>query len=310
MPGIHSKGPKPRRLAPRLFRAFALVSLAIVLHSEGVCAAPQSPATAGQEAEARPAPGLPRGKKLMLKEGGFHLVREYEIEGDRVRYYSLERSQWEEIPVAIVDWEATRKIAGEEAERDAALVSKLKKREEAQRVEPLDIDASLEAAPGVFLPQGEGAFVFDGKAITALTQASAGSNLSKRRLVEQVVVPIKVVPALTKVSVKGPRAKIRVKSEQPEFYMRTADQREPEMELVRAKVHGDSREIEDIDVLFNQKQETRKTAPMQRWQVARGVYRFTLGEALEPGEYALVEIVRDEGMNLFVWDFGVDAAKK
>ena len=37
------------------------------------------------------------------------------------------------------------------------------------------------------------------------------------------------------------------------------------------------------------------------------MFRFTLGEPLPPGEYALAEILPD-GMNLFVWDFGVDAA--
>jgi hypothetical protein len=44
---------------------------------------------------------------------------------------------------------------------------------------------------------------------------------------------------------------------------------------------------------------------LQRWEIAATVYRFTLGEPLPPGEYALAEILPD-GMNLFVWDFGVD----
>jgi hypothetical protein len=36
--------------------------------------------------------------RLYLKDGSFHLVREYKVEGDRVNYYSVERSDWEEVP--------------------------------------------------------------------------------------------------------------------------------------------------------------------------------------------------------------------
>ena len=38
---------------------------------------------------------LPKGKKLFLTDGTFQIVREYQREGDRVRYYSVERSDWE-----------------------------------------------------------------------------------------------------------------------------------------------------------------------------------------------------------------------
>jgi hypothetical protein len=269
---------------------------------------PSQTATPQQkQAEANDAgPVLPRGKKLMLKDGSFHLVREYQVQGDRVRYYSTDRSQWEEIPAALVDWDATKNVEANQSKRDAAIVNKLAAQEEARRIEPLDTDASLEAAPGVFIPPGEGLFAFDGKSIVRLTQAITQSKLDKKRLIEQVLVPIKVVPSRHTISVDLAHAKFRVSTGQPEFYMRTADAREPEMDLIRTKVHGDTRTIENLDEIFKQQTEVRDSLPLQRWEIARGVYRFTLGKALDPGEYAFVEVVQGEGMALYVWDFGVD----
>ena len=39
---------------------------------------------------------------LYLTDGAQMSVREYEVIEDRVRYYSLERSQWEEVPLDLV----------------------------------------------------------------------------------------------------------------------------------------------------------------------------------------------------------------
>jgi hypothetical protein len=78
------------------------------------------------------------------------------------------------------------------------------------------------------------------------------------------------------------------------------------VELVRATVKGNKRQLESIRSMFGQEIGTeRKSIAIQRWEVAATVFRFTLGEPLPPGEYALAEILPD-GMNLFVWDFGVD----
>ena len=41
--------------------------------------------------------------RLYLKDGTYHLVREYQVREDRVRYYSLERGDWEEIPLELID---------------------------------------------------------------------------------------------------------------------------------------------------------------------------------------------------------------
>jgi len=253
-------------------------------------------------------PVLPRGKKLVLKDGSFQLVREYKVEGDRVRYYSLDSSQWEQMPSDLVDWDATKKLEAEETKRDAAVVSKVHDQEKARNAQTVDIDASVEAAPGVFLPPGTGLFVFDGHGIFSLSQAEINSKLNKGHFLEQVLVPIPIVPTRHNISIKGERAALRIRNSQPEFYMRTADAREPELVLIRAKVHAGSREIEHVDEMFGEQAESANTVAMQRWQVADGLYRFTLSQPIATGEYAFAEVLRDQGISLYVWDFGVDVA--
>jgi len=243
----------------------------------------------------------------VLKDGSFQLVREYQIQGDRVRYYSVDSGSWEFLPADLIDWDATKKLEAEEGNRDAAIVAKVHTQEEERTIPPLDIDASLEVAPGVFLPPGVNLFVFDGTSAVPLPQAQTSSKVSKQRLLEQVMVPIPIIPSRQDVSVQGARAKFRLHNRQPEFYLRTADSREPNLELIRVKPHGDSRLIEHVDALFGEKQEMRDAVPMQKWPVAQGVYRFTLSQSLTPGEYALAQTLDEEGMSLYVWDFGVDS---
>ncbi len=244
----------------------------------------------------------------MLTDGSYQLVREYQIDGDRVRYYSLDSSQWEQIPASMVDWDATKKVAAEEADRDAALLAKVHATDRARAATPLDIDASLEVAPGIFLPDGEHLWVFDGsKTLLVLPQAETDSKLSKGHFIEQVMVPIPIVPTRHSISIQGARAKLRIIATQPEFYIRVADRRQPELVLIRAKPHGDTRHVENLDQMFGMSDEKRDAVPIQRWEVAGGVFRYTLGHTLAPGEYAIAERVEDEGSGLYVWDFGVDA---
>ena len=276
----------------------------------------------GKDAQAG-APALPRGKKLVLKDGTFQLVRDYRRNGERVRYLSAERGDWEEIPAAMVDWAATEQAAkAEEAEEDA-LAKKIHAQEQAQKIETvMDVDASLQVAPGVFLPPGEGMFLIDGKSVKPLEQAGSQVKTDKKQFLKQVLSPIPIVPSKRNVEIPGNRASIRVSGGQAEFYLREAPpdpdrttpivkssrpgESGPEVELVRATVKGNNRQLESIRSLFGEQEEKRNSISIQRWEIAPTVYRFTLSEPLPPGEYALAEILPD-GMNLFVWDFGVDA---
>lgn len=267
---------------------------------------------------------FPKGKKLYLRDGTYQIIREYQRNGDHVRYYSLERGDWEEIPASMIDWDATTKEAAAEDKAAAALVEKVHKQEEAKRMDNVaDIDASLQVGQGVFLPTGEGMFAVEGKSVKLLVQVGSQTKSDKLRTIEQIMSPVPIVPGKRTVVIPGAHATLRLRSATPEFYLREAPpdpdraspivkssrpgESGPEVELLRAKVVHNSRQLESISSLFGQEiSQARNTISVQRWEVAPMVYRFTLSQPLAPGEYVLAEILPG-GLNYFVWDFGIDA---
>src|SRR5580658_11240359 len=102
--------------------------------------------------------------KLYLKDGGYHLVREYEVQSDRVRYYSVERSQWEEIPLALVDLKRTE---SEIAERKSDLAVEAKVISEEDQAE-----RSLREEIAK-IPQDPGAYYLEDKAAKPINVAEA-----------------------------------------------------------------------------------------------------------------------------------------
>src|SRR5258708_1676336 len=51
--------------------------------------------------------------KLYMKDGSYHIVREYQVLSDRVHFYSIERSDWEDVPRELVDVKRTQSEAAE-----------------------------------------------------------------------------------------------------------------------------------------------------------------------------------------------------
>jgi hypothetical protein len=308
----------------RFLQAMATASVAAMLAASVICAqtsVPQNSQPPGPES------GIAPGKKLVLKDGSFQLVREYQRNGDRIRYYSLERAAWEELPASMVDWNATAKAEAADKAADEALALKAHKQEQEYRPEPpIDVDASLEVAPGTFLPGGEGLFVVEGKSIVQIPQVDAEMKTDRMQLLKQVLSPIPIVPGKKNIQISGPHATLRINSENPEFYLREAPtdpehdssvrrssrpgESGPEIVLVRAEVKGGNRRLQSVKTLFGEEVgEKSSTISLQAWQVAKNVFRYTLSQPLPAGEYALAEILPD-GMNLYVWDFGVDERPK
>jgi hypothetical protein len=264
-----------------------------------------------------------RGKKLVLKDGTFQMVRSYEKNGDRVRYFSLERGGWEEIPASLVDWDATAKADKDTAAADDALAAKIHKQEEERKIDTvLDVDASLQVGGGTFLPPGEGMFAVEGKSVIPIPQVGTAIKTDRKNQLKRVLSPLPIIPGKKNIELEGKRATLRINSGNPEFYLReltTEDEQEsglertsrqsvtgPEVELLKATVKGNKRIIESVrSMMGEQVGLENQTISIQQWEVAKRVYRYTLSEPLPPGEYALAEILPG-GLNLFVWDFGVD----
>ena len=263
----------------------------------------KAPATASQIPAA-----LPKGKKLILADGTFQLAREYTVEGDRVRYWSVERSQWEEIPANLVDWDATHKSEAEQAGRDAELKAKIHASRLAQLTKDIDVDRSLEIKPGLFLPDAVGFYALDrDKLVREMKQSEAVVKTSTGREVEKIISGVSMIPSKKTMEIPGEHAAMRLTTAEPEFFMRPADSREPRFRLLRAQVKGGHRLIDSISIHFTGEEKHNATEiEIQTWTPATGVFRYTVDQRLEPGEYSFVEMT-DEGISGYVWDFGIDA---
>jgi len=251
---------------------------------------------------------LPKGKKLILTDGTFQLAREYTVEGDRVRYWSVERSQWEEIPTGLVDWDATHKGEADQASHDAELKAKIHASQVALLTKDIDVDRSLEIKPGLFLPDAVGFYALDrDKLIREMKQSTAEVKMSTGREVEKIMSGVALIPSKKTMEIPGEHAAMRLNTAEPEFFMRPADTREPRFRLLRAEIKGGRRVIDDVSIRFTGEEKHKATdIEIQTWTPATGVFRYTVDQRLEPGEYAFVEMT-DEGINGYVWDFGIDA---
>ena len=105
-------------------------------------------------------PAPTQARRLILKDGSYQSVTKYEIHGDRVRYFSAERGEWEEVPNSLIDWDATAKFEqGRLQGKVAPEAVELDKELEAER--KAEQARSPQVAPGLRLPDEGGIFLLD-----------------------------------------------------------------------------------------------------------------------------------------------------
>ena len=244
--------------------------------------------------------------KLCMKDGTYQMVSSYEVQGGRVRYYSIERSEWEEVPVELVDLAATKR-----AEEEAKSTAK-KQLEEAKEVDRERFykppDVGLEIAPGLRLPGDDGIFTADGQRLVRLVLSTGELVTDKKRAAMMLAMPLPIMKARSLVVLSGAKALIRLNNPLPVFYVQSGDGLGSRLELLRLKGGKDARAVEEVEASRGKNgkaSEERTEVALERKQVAPNVYTLKPLQPLEAAEYALGELVGDK-LNLEVWDFGYD----
>lgn len=238
--------------------------------------------------------------RLYLKDGTYQLVREYKVAGDRVRYYSIERSDWEAIPVRLVDLqrtEAENKARQETIRKDAEEIAAEEKFERAQREEVERI------------PMEVGVYLLAGTELQAIKQAESKAVTNKGRSVLKAVAPIPIVSGKATIEIEGEHSANVTSNPRPEFYIRLAN--EERFGIVKLAPKKGARVVQKWTIVPVSKEivEDQQNVPIFRKQVGDGLYKIWPEQPLEPGEYAVVEYTEGKG-NVQTWDFAVQPAAK
>lgn len=238
--------------------------------------------------------------RLYLKDGDYQMVREYKVQGDRVRYFSVDANSWDEIPLELVD---IKKTEQEIASKAAALAETLQ--QEKEEDEAIKADRKLLSE----VPQNVGPYFIEGQKLTKLEENKVTAEDSKSRKILQVMVSAPIIAGKTTVSVEGKAAKFRVTNPLPEFYMRL--EQEERFAIIKLDPKKDQRIVETVDVLPQGQGtfENFKIVDSFKKQYGPQLHKIWPEKALEPGEYALVEYTEGQ-VNVRLWEFGVDKAAK
>jgi hypothetical protein len=251
--------------------------------------------------------------RLILKDGSYQSVVKYEVQGDRVRYFSAERYEWEEVPESLVDWDATKKYAADLASGKLRVHVETPEEREEREAEEAN---SPEIVPGLKLPGTGGVFLFEAyngkqEAAEILQNGSEVNQSKKKNVLRSAINPM--AGAKQSFELKGAHAQIQAHNGQPALYVdidEGASDIAPgdRFRIVRAEVKNNVRVIGNLKVSLTGKTSQESTiisAVVEK--IGKGQWvKVTPAKELAPGEYALVEMLGPQEMNLYVWDFGVN----
>lgn len=237
--------------------------------------------------------------KLYLKDGTYQLAREYQVNGDRVKYFSTDREEWEEIPLDMVD---LKKTETEVKQREEQIREENKANADEDKAER---QAKREARS---VPADPGAYLVNGASIQPLKPGEAKLVNNKRRTILKVLSPIPMVSGKETLELDAPHSQVIVKDPSPEFYLRLSE--EERFGIVKMGEHNGHRVVEKVTVVPVTKEivEEPVIVPTYHSQAGDGLYKIWPQNPLEPGEYAVVEYT-DGKINIQVWDFAVVPGK-
>lgn len=300
----------------------------------------QKPLTAQPDA-----PGLRSNHRLILKDGNYQNVREYKVVGDRVRYLSAERGgDWEEMPVDLVDWEATRKWERDHAPTPAEEASPAMKEAEAidkeETVERDEQKARMpEVAKGLELPDEDSVFVLDtyqgAPELVELVPSEADLSAKSRHGLSTLN---PMAGHKANIELQGAHAKVHLHVNDPAIFLslNSTDDREHVLSHAMTVSTGGAKEaanrkhgahspqsgfaivkvderkalriVGDVHVSPSGAITQNEDVIPTRVEALPGKHwlKLTPERPLLIGEYALVEIISASEMNDTVWDFRVD----
>jgi hypothetical protein len=238
--------------------------------------------------------------KLYLKDGTFQLAREYKVQGDRVHYYSSERSEWEDIPVDLVDLKRTESEIADHQKAIAEEAKALSEEDKAEREQEKEI---------MRIPRNPGVYILEGNQTRTLKAAESTVHTNKGRSILKVMSPIPMVTGKATLEINENHSATVLNLDRPEFYIQI--DKEERFGIVKLTPQKGVRIVEKITTVPVTKEvveEPEEVETFRRQLSPDGLYKIWPQKPLEPGEYAVIQYEPGK-MDMQVWDFAYKLAK-